>query len=71
MTTRIALDSEAFHKLVAGEIVRERGVDGVAVEIILSDIGFAKMREILVEAEVRAVMKAERAEAERRLKREE
>jgi hypothetical protein len=27
MTTRIALDSEAFHKLVAGEIVRERGVD--------------------------------------------
>jgi hypothetical protein len=65
MTTRIALDSEAFRKLVAGEVVRETGVDGVAVEIMLSDLGFAKMREILDAEELRAIAEAERAAAER------
>jgi hypothetical protein len=65
MTTRIALDSEAFRKLVAGEVVRETGVDGVAVEIMLSDVGFAKMREILDAEELRAIAEAERAAAER------
>jgi len=69
MTTRIALDCEAFRKLVAGEVVRETGVDGVAVEIMLSDVGFAKsfakMREILDAEELRAIAEAERAAAER------
>jgi hypothetical protein len=52
MTARIALNGEAFRKLVSGEVVRDTGANGrLVVEIILSDIGFAVMRAAIDEAE--------------------
>jgi hypothetical protein len=48
MVARIALGAEEFRRLVSGEVVRDTGAHGrLVVEIILSDIGFARMQEIL------------------------
>lgn len=46
---RVALDEDAFRKLVRGEVVRVRS-RGLWVELILSDIGFGRMEKALVDA---------------------
>jgi hypothetical protein len=64
---RVALDEEAFDRLVAGEMATVRGVtaDGILqVEIIISDIGFDRMQAGLTRAAdaagLRAVLKVVR-----------
>lgn len=55
---RVALDGEVFGTLVAGRMATVRGVsaDGmVGVEIILSDIGWERMLEL-----IRAAMESRR-----------
>jgi hypothetical protein len=57
MTARIALNGEAFRKLVSGEPVRDTGANGrIVVEVILSDIGFAVMRAAIDDAELRMLL---------------
>jgi hypothetical protein len=55
-TVRVALNEEAFDRLVAGDMATLRGVtaDGIIeVEIILSDIGWTRMRLAIDIAEQR------------------
>jgi hypothetical protein len=50
---RIVIDEAAFRELVNGRVAKQRitpGLNGRMAEIILEDIGFARMYEILLEA---------------------
>lgn len=51
MTANIALNEEQFRKLVAGGIVVDAHPSGIVVKIILSDIGFERMRKAIDDAE--------------------
>lgn len=53
MTIRIVLDEQNFRDLVRGKVVKVRSqtVIGEEVEIILADIGFERMDELLWQAE--------------------
>lgn len=48
-TYRISLDESDFDDLTSGKVFREKYPDGTTVEMILSDIGYERMIEILQE----------------------
>lgn len=57
MSQRIALDEDDFQKLVGGKVLSKFvGSGRPAVEIALSDIGFAKMEQIVAEEIRRSVI---------------
>jgi hypothetical protein len=54
---RITLSEENFRALVSGEVVKDTGANGrLIVEIILSDIDFERMQEILTTARTRKAL---------------
>jgi hypothetical protein len=50
----VRLDQDGFERLVCGEVVVLRTVDGREVRLILADIGFLEMYDAVERARVRA-----------------
>lgn len=47
LTIRIVLDEREFRDLVRGKVAKTRSSQGEDVELILADIGFARMLDIV------------------------
>lgn len=57
---RIVIDERTFRELVNGRVAKQRltpGLNGRMAEIILEDIGFRRMHDIILEAAVAAGIK--------------
>lgn len=57
---RIVIDERCFRELVNGRVAKQRlapGLNGRMAEIMLEDIGFRRMHEIILEAAVLAGIK--------------